>query len=173
MNNNTEDKALAIQDIFEKIVFDENLNCEFLEEFVCAYSYFILKTNRNYKYNQTYLSSYLEDFQYVREKLIEKKKIRDEVEERIDNYWLVHNIRISIDEYWMLEVKQEKLYSKFVGVINKERILSNKCLIEMECISLNKEKIIINEFIYLNEKEKEQKKRIESIFKKLKEIVET
>lgn len=173
MRNNAEDKGMVIQDIFENIVLNEELDHEFLENFVCAYSYFILKTNKDYKYNQTYLSSYLEDFKYVREKLNEKKKIRDEVEEILYSYKLESDVRVSIDQYWMFETDEDKIYSKFVGVINKERILSNKCLIEVECISLNRDKILINEFINLNENEKLQKKRIDNIFKKLKVIIST
>ena len=171
MNNKTEDKGMAIQDIFEKILFDEELDCDFLEDFLCAYSYFILKTNRDYKYNQTYLSSYFQDFIHVKQKLNEKKRIRDEVEKRIDNFWVTQNIRISIDQYWLLESDGEKIHSKLVGMINKERILSNKCLIEVEYISSNTDKIIVNEFINLNDKENIQKKRMDNVFKKLREIL--
>ena len=173
MSNNADNKGMIIQDIFERIVLNEELDYEFLENFVCAYSYFILRTNKDYKYNQTYLVSYLEDFKYVREKLIEKKKIRDEVEEILYSYKFEKDVRVSLDQYWMLETDEDKIYSKFVGVINKERILSNKCLIEVECIRLNKDKILINEFINLNEKEKSQRKKIENIFKKLKVIIST
>lgn len=173
MNNIIEDKGLVIQDIFEKILFDVELDDEFIENFLCAYSYFILKTNKDYKYNQTYLSSYFQDFMRVREKLNKKKVIRDEVEERIQNSWLTKNIRISIDQYWLLEVNEDKIHSKFVGMINKDRILSNKCLIEAECVSLNKEKIIINEYMNLNEKEKIQQQKIDIFFEKLRKILET
>lgn len=173
MNNKAEDKGLAIQDVFERILFNEALDCEFLESFICAYSFFILKTNKDYKYNQTYLSSYFYDFMHVREKLNEKKKIRDEVEKRIDSSLTTQNIKISIDQYWLLESNGDKINSKFVGAINKERILSNKCLIEVECVSLNKDKIIVNEFINLNDKEKIQNKRIDSFFEKLRKILET
>lgn len=173
MKNNAEDKGMVIQAIFENIVLKEELDYEFLENFVCAYSYFILKTNKDYKYNQTYLSSYFEDFKHIREKLNEKKKIRDEVKEILGNYKLEGDIKVFIDQYWMLETDEDKLYSKFVGMINKERILSNKCLIEVECIISNRDKILISEFINLNEQEKLQKKRIDNIFKKLKEIIST
>ena len=173
MKNNAEDKGMVIQDIFENIMLNGELDYEFLENFVCAYSYFILKTNKDYKYNQTYLSSYLEDFKYVREKLNEKKKIRDEVKKILCIYKFEGDVRVSIDQYWIFETDEDKIYSKFAGMINKERILSNKCLIEVECIRLNKDKILINEFIDPNEKEKLQKKRIDNIFKKLKVIIST
>ena len=50
MKNNAEDKGMVIQDIFENIMLNGELDYEFLENFVCAYSYFILKTNKDYLY---------------------------------------------------------------------------------------------------------------------------
>lgn len=173
MNTKIEDKGLVIQDVFEKILFDEELDYVFLENFVCAYSFFILKTNKDYKYNQTYLSSYFEDFINVREKLNEKKKIRDEVKKRMNGVLEKQIMRISIDQYWLLELNEDEVHSKFAGTINKERIMSNKCLVEVECISLDREKIIISEFVNLNDKEKMQQMRLDNIFEKLMKVLET
>jgi len=111
-----------------------------LEKFLYAYSYFILKTNKNYKYNLTYLQSYLEDFIEIKRRISEKTKIVNKIIEvlELETYEAnVMEIRCVLDSFWILLkendfFKNKNVMKEYTGEIDSEKLMSSKCVIEVQ-----------------------------------------
>lgn len=139
-----EDIKAIFQHVMGSMEVDENI--ELFEQFICAYSYFISHTNKDYKYNQTYLVSYFRDFQKIKDRISKKIGFVEELKMEIDKLDIgARKITLEIDEFWRIiwEVNKRKDES-LTEKINKEKLCSNDYTISVTIENEEKNKICIS-----------------------------
>ncbi len=151
-------------------------NTEDLEKFLCAYSYFITKTNKDYKYNLTYLQSYFDDFLKVKEKINEKRVMIELIETLLADEKFnvrIEEIRIIIDRFWILirengKNKKTDIQKVYTDSIDNDKIVSSKYTIEIQVRIGKDEKINITKRVSKETVKKEIRKSFEQLDKIIK-----
>lgn len=137
------------------------------EAFINAYSYFISKTNKNYKYNLTYLPSYFEEFMQVKEAIKKKENIAQSLQVLLKKKELctVDKMKVSIDRFWTLIKEDSVIRKKYAGELDIKRIMSDMCMLEIEIETKTKKREKIN----ITQKVSADNERIEDDIKQLME----
>ena len=111
-----------VLDGYIRKLLSEDIEEEKFKEYIDIFSKFLGYLNPDYKYNGTYLSQYVDDFQNVYRKLKEKKE--KYVEIYIGLFALLQNFELVIDRvFYAVNDFPSKVGIEYIG-IDKNRIIS-------------------------------------------------
>lgn len=120
------DKVL---DGYVKKLLSEDIEEEKFKEYIDIFSKFLGYVNPDYKYNGTYLSQYVDDFQEVYRKLKEKKERYIEIYFKLST--LLQNYELIIDRvFYAVYYFPYKFGIEYIG-IDKKRIVSPNCEVQI------------------------------------------
>lgn len=152
-------------------IVDETVKNMNIGEVIGAFSEYIVAVNPEYRYNKTYLNSYVEDFIECRKALKKKYEILIYILNQLETYGINKDYIIKLDEAWIFEKGKIRLSN----TIDPNVIKSDKIRMELELVHDNgyviavekdMEKDLNNE--YLEEKIKPE---IERFMERRKELI--
>lgn len=162
-----EEKTESINKQFLNTMLEDTISNTEILKLISAFSFFISKTNKNYKYNLTYLQSYVPDFIHIKEEIKRKNQyiniIGDQIKE-LCNKVNAEYIFLTIDDFWIISCNKYQNRNKDIlklkydlsEIINKEKIISDKLAIELKITFKNLETMCVCHIIKLASKSEKQ-----------------
>lgn len=141
-----------IQTIISNIKIDEY----FIKDIIFLLSNYITKSNVDYLYNSTYLTSYTDEFIKFLNMFLKKQQIVDYLKTYINKNVKNYDLHVKIDLTW--------------EIINSEIIISNlsstRIMDDRLCIEIIKENVSVMEFYYIEDTIKDElKNKVEEFIK--------
>lgn len=173
-----EQKKENIKEQFMNVLLEREWTEEDITELISAFSYYILKTNKSYKYNQTYLTSYCDGFYKLKNYIKDREDMMDLIQvyfERLKDS-IKKKYSVEINGLWEIIYEQEdrdvKIKRQFSGNIDKNKLFDDKFFVLVKIFDENRHmscyEFVIKD-ISLKDKTKLEKE-LEKIIKQMKKM---
>lgn len=172
-----EEKKENIKSQFMKFMLENEWTETDITEFISTFSLYILNVNRDYKYNQTYLTSYCKGFYQLKNYIREREEIVKWMQGAFRELYNKKNMKYSVEVngLWEITYAQEKTIENtiewsekksFSGKVDKNKLLDDKFFILIKIYDI-KNHMSCYEFVISDISVQENKDYIQREVKKI------